>query len=112
MTEQTIPQVNIPKDLQDSYNAAKSLSLVHDVLLKGSFNYTELHRVPIALGFIKALHEQTTEALINHPQSDLIEEIKIYKESINGSKKDSNKDSDNYNNGASVSTGSEASSTL
>lgn len=89
MTEQTNPATTIPKDLQDSYNAAKSLALTHDLLIFGNYKYEDMARLTIAVAFIKSLHAQTMEALIGHPQSDLIEEIKTYKESIYGSKETS-----------------------
>lgn len=98
MTEQTIP-----KDLQDTYHAAKSLAMTHDILLNGSFNYKDLSRVPMAMAFLKALHEQTMNNLLAHPQADLIQDVKEYKDGIN---KENNSDTTGDN------SSSEASSTL
>lgn len=76
---------NIPQDLQDQFNALKSLHLTATLLNNGHFKRTEYASVEQSISFVSSLHKQVLEALVEHKDSDLIEEIKKYKESLHGS---------------------------
>jgi hypothetical protein len=75
----------IPEDLTNSYNASKTLVLISELL--HNVPYAFANKVTQALTFVHALHRETIASVLAHPQADLIDEIKKYKESLNGGDK-------------------------
>ncbi len=96
MSEQSINATEaqpIPLDLQNQYNATKALVQIYQLLSQGMFSSGAFDAVNSSKAFITNLHQQSFDSVVNHSSSDLIEEIKKYKEDLNDSKeKSSNTD--------------------
>jgi hypothetical protein len=70
-------QAELPKDLQDSYNAAKALSIVHGLLHEGSFPQKFHHSVDISIKFITILHQSVVNEALNFPGIEKAEELRL-----------------------------------
>lgn len=70
----------LPQDLEAQYKATKALALVYTLLQNGFFPGGIRDEIEEASKFIQSLHNQSLQAVLVHPESDMIDEIKKHKE--------------------------------
>jgi hypothetical protein len=70
----------IPKDLSDLWGAVEACATACNVISKGMYGPEWLKSVNATHGFLYKLYENAIEAAAQHPQADLIPELKAYKD--------------------------------
>lgn len=70
----------ISKEMNEFYSAMKCIATAHNLLDTGLFKHTQAQAVHDSLVFFRSLHAQVKEKAFEHPECDLIPELKNMKE--------------------------------
>jgi hypothetical protein len=71
---------DIPKDLSDKWGAVEAISTAFKVIENGSYGYQWLDGAQKSLSFLGALHDQSLQDVLKHPECKKIPQIKEYLE--------------------------------
>lgn len=76
-----VPMSNeaLPKDLEDLQNSVRALVLNRQLLNSTKYAPEDFQKFILVDQFVGSLHEQSLKSLLEHPQGDLIPEVKNIK---------------------------------
>lgn len=74
------PKPEIPEDLKAQWGAVEACAVAFNTLQAGTFTHRYMSVLNASLAFLQKLHEQSVDAALAHPQSDLIPELKTLRE--------------------------------
>jgi len=78
--EPQVPQSIIPKDLQEQWDACKTVSTAFNVMQNGSYAHMYMKALDFSLCWLKGLHEEFVDKALKHPQAHMISELREIKQ--------------------------------
>jgi len=75
-------KVDLPQDLNAHVQTIRAFALTHNVLVQGTYKPQDFQAVHDCVEFIKSLHGEALKVASRHKDSDLVPELKAFKESI------------------------------
>ena len=70
----------VPTDLQEKVGALRATATIHNLLQQGSFKSSYHQAIELSVKFIESLHKQLMDEAIQHPDADLVPDLKAVKE--------------------------------
>lgn len=80
--EQKPEEKPLPADLKAYVDTVRAMAQTHNLLAQGFFPHSAFGAVDHCITFIKALHSEALKTAAAHPESDLLPELKAFKDEL------------------------------
>lgn len=71
--------IDIPKELEAQVQSIRAFAQTHNVLATGTYARGYFEAVSDCIQFVKSLHARAIEVALEHPQAELVPELKLLK---------------------------------